>query len=120
MQVEIRKAGSNAVLTILDIGEINAVPQPGLWLDWGSGPFLVLLRRHRYQLKQGHYQLSSIALEVTPQLKPADAQWWNGQWVIGDPKCQFNARSPLLRCAVLPEGPCGSCAHFQLFSDSRQ
>ncbi|MFO0104097.1 MAG: DUF6464 family protein, partial [Cyanobium sp.] len=33
-------------------------------------------------------------------------------WVIGDPLCRFNARSPLLRCAVLPAGPCERCAHF--------
>ena len=43
--------------------------------------------------------------------QPADARWWQGRWVIGDPSCRFNARSPLLRCAVLPEGPCERCVH---------
>ncbi|MEE2695787.1 MAG: DUF6464 family protein, partial [Cyanobacteriota bacterium] len=28
--------------------------------------------------------------------------------------CRFNARSPLLRCAVLPEGPCDRCSHYSL------
>jgi hypothetical protein len=31
--------------------------------------------------------------------------------VIGDADCRFNALSPLLRCAVLPEGPCDRCVH---------
>jgi hypothetical protein len=48
---------------------------------------------------------------VKAQKQPADARWWQGRWVIGDPGCRYNARSPLLRCAVLPEGPCERCAH---------
>jgi len=32
---------------------------------------------------------------------------------LGDPNCAFNARSPLLRCAVNPDGPCQSCRHFR-------
>lgn len=31
---------------------------------------------------------------------------------IGDLSCQYNARSPLLRCAIKPEGPC-RCEHYQ-------
>lgn len=34
-------------------------------------------------------------------------------YVIGDISCQFNARSPHLRCAVNPSGPCDQCAHHQ-------
>lgn len=113
MQVELRLSGSNRLLARLDVAEFNAIPQPGLWMDWESQPLLVVQRRHRYTLKQGRYQLASIALEVKQQRRPADAEWWNGQWVIGNPNCHFNARSPLLRCAVLPEGPCASCGHFQ-------
>jgi hypothetical protein len=52
-----------------------------------------------------------VALQVKSQQQPADALWWDGRWVIGDPHCRFNARSPLLRCAVLPEGPCERCSH---------
>jgi hypothetical protein len=113
MQVELRLSGSTRLLARLDRGESQAIPQPGLWMTWESRPFLVLQRRHRYRLRHGRYELSSIALEVKPQAQPEDAQWWKGQWVIGDPSCHFNARSPLLRCAVLPEGPCARCAHFQ-------
>lgn len=28
-------------------------------------------------------------------------------------RCQYNARSPYLRCAVKPDGNCLSCKHFK-------
>ncbi|MFE4107180.1 DUF6464 family protein [Almyronema epifaneia] len=34
-------------------------------------------------------------------------------YTVGDLSCQFNARSPYLRCAVNPVGPCGTCQHYQ-------
>lgn len=33
--------------------------------------------------------------------------------VLGDRACIFSANSPLLRCAVNPEGPCEGCQHFE-------
>ena len=54
-----------------------------------------------------------MALDVKLEQRPADARAWQGGWVIGDPSCRFNALSPLLRCAVLPEGPCASCGAYQ-------
>ncbi|QEY31774.1 hypothetical protein EVJ50_05445 [Synechococcus sp. RSCCF101] len=106
--VELRLAGSDALLDRLVLEEI---PHPGRWWEHRGRPYLILQRRHRYGLRRGRYVLASIALQVRPQKQPADAQWWQGRWVIGDPACRYNARSPLLRCAVLPEGPCSSCAH---------
>ncbi len=108
MRVELRQAGSDRLLERLELEE---VPQPGRWLVVDNRSFLVLQRHHRYQLRGGRYELSSVALQVKPQCQPADARWWQGRWVIGDPSCRFNARSPLLRCAVLPEGPCERCDH---------
>lgn len=32
---------------------------------------------------------------------------------IGDPGCLYNARSPELRCAVNPDGPCQGCKDYQ-------
>ena len=32
---------------------------------------------------------------------------------IGNVSCQFNARSPVIRCAVNPAGPCEDCQHYQ-------
>ncbi|MEO1401156.1 MAG: DUF6464 family protein [Cyanobacteria bacterium J06635_1] len=33
--------------------------------------------------------------------------------IVGDLTCQLNARSPYLRCAVNPMGPCEGCRHYQ-------
>ena len=111
MRVELRQIDTDRLLAALEVGEIGDVPHPGRWLESAGRSFLVLQRRHRYQLRNGEYQLASVALQVKPQRRPADALWWNGTWVIGVPHCRFSARSPLLRCAVLPEGPCERCSH---------
>ena len=34
-------------------------------------------------------------------------------FVIGDISCQFNGRSPFIRCAVNPDGPCADCRYYQ-------
>jgi hypothetical protein len=112
LQLELRRIEDDGLIARLDAALLEEIPQPGRWLSVDQGSFLVLQRRHRYRLSNGRYELSSVALQVRAQRQPADAQWWNGRWVIGDPRCVFNARSPLLRCAVLPEGPCERCSHF--------
>ena len=108
MLVELRQAGSEALLDRIDLED---APQPGRWLETAGRSFLVLQRRHRYALRNGRYEIASIALLVKPQKRPDDAQRWHHGWVIGDPDCRFNARSPLLRCVVWPEGPCETCSH---------
>jgi hypothetical protein len=113
VRIELRRIDDDRLLDTLDLEGIEQVPHPGRWLLHGGSSFLVLQRRHRYQLRNGRYELASVALQVKVQRQPADARWWQGRWVIGEPACRFNARSPLLRCAVLPEGPCERCAHFQ-------
>ena len=112
MKVEIRQIDSDRLLEQIEVEVLADIPQPGRWLVLGERSFLVLQRRHRYQLRNGRYELASVALQVKAQRQPADARWWHNQWVIGDPNCRFNARSPLLRCAVLPDGPCERCSHF--------
>jgi hypothetical protein len=111
MQVELRAIGDDQLLELWEAENLESVPQPGRWLVHGDRSFLVMQRRHRYRLRAGRYELSTVALQVKPQHQPADSRWWGNGWVIGDPSCRFNARSPLLRCAVLPEGPCERCAH---------
>lgn len=113
VRIELRRIENDQLIETLEFEDLAAVPQPGRWLVHGEQCFLVLQRRHRYQLRNGRYELASVALQVKPQRQPGDARWWNGRWVIGDPGCRFNARTPLLRCAVLPEGPCERCVHYQ-------
>ncbi|MEM9542741.1 MAG: DUF6464 family protein [Cyanobacteria bacterium P01_E01_bin.42] len=33
-------------------------------------------------------------------------------YFIGNTLCRYNARSPYLRCAINPTGPCQNCRHF--------
>jgi hypothetical protein len=112
LRIELRQAGSGHLLDQLELKELGEIPQPGRWFLHGSRSFLVLQRHHRYQLRNGRYELATVALQVKAERQPREARWWNGGWVIGDPSCRFNARSPLLRCAVLPDGPCERCAHY--------
>ena len=109
--VELRHSGSER---LLDRIELEDCPHPGRWFDHGSCSYLVLQRRHRYALRSGRYQLASVVLLVKRQAQPKDAQRHRHGWVIGDPSCRFNALSPLLRCAVLPEGPCDQCRHHEV------
>ena len=111
MLVELRQAFSDQILYRLSLKD---PPHPGSWFRVDQDSFLVLQRRHRYTLCSGRYILTSITLMVQYQQRPADAVPWRHGWIIGNPNCQFNALSPLIRCAVLPDGPCNHCVHFVL------
>ena len=113
LRIELRQIDSDRLITVLEVESLAEVPHPGRWLQVQEASYLVLQRSHRYGLRDGRYELATVTLQVKAQRQPPDARWWNGRWVIGDPSCHFNARTPLLRCAVLPEGPCGDCAHFR-------
>ena len=112
MRILLRDSQSLRVFEVIDWLEPTA-PEPGRWLDHGGRCFLILQRSHRYRLRDGRYELAAVALDVKAQRRPVDARPWKGGWVIGDPACRFNARSPLLRCAVLPDGPCERCSAFE-------
>lgn len=111
MLVELRQSVTQVVIDRLDL---NDPPMPGQWFIHDQDSYLILQRRHRYKLLFGRYELSSIVLLVKSQRQPADAQFVGHGWVIGDSNCRFNALSPLLRCAVMPDGPCDRCVHWEL------
>ena len=87
-------------------------PQPGAYVEFAGQMYLVLERRHRYQLRSGCYQLHQIALYVEPFAAPAVGRPTDQQ-LIGDLTCVYSARSQWLRCAVNPAGPCDHCGHYQ-------
>lgn len=89
------------------------VPQPGGHLGYGGQTYVVLERRHRYQLCLGRYQLQRIQIYVKPLLSLEEVITVGDRILIGDPNCRYNARSELVRCAVNPTGPCQGCRHFQ-------
>jgi hypothetical protein len=88
-------------------------PQPGSYVELGEQAYLVLERRHRYQLQFSRYCLHHVALYVQPLEVPLERSRLNNRWVMGDASCRFNARSEVLRCAVNPAGPCNHCTHYQ-------
>jgi hypothetical protein len=92
---------------------LDWMPQPGDYLEVEAQTYAVLERRHRYQLRFGIYYLAKIAIYVQPAQLPSERSLLEGRWVLGDGSCEFNARSELLRCAVLPDGPCRGCRFYQ-------
>ncbi|MFT0796536.1 DUF6464 family protein [Synechococcus sp. H70.1] len=97
-----------------DSGEVveecpwESSPHPGTYVQLAEQHYLVLEKRHSYQLRQGKYHLCSIRALIRPVSSPLEI----GQ-LLGDPSCRFNAHSPLLRCAVNPSGPCQGCPHYE-------
>jgi Family of unknown function (DUF6464) len=80
-------------------------------------PILSLWILHR---TQAHYrQINSAVNDTTPitlslkALPPADMTCIDGfGYVIGKVSCKYNARSPYIRCAINPSGPCQDCRHY--------
>ncbi|WGS72587.1 DUF6464 family protein [Pseudanabaena galeata] len=80
-------------------------------------PILSLWILHR---TQDHYRRINSAVNVTPvtlslkALPPADMTCIDGfGYVIGKVSCKYNARSPYIRCAINPSGPCQDCRHYE-------
>ena len=68
-------------------------------------------RRARYRRTTGR---STFPRNPQSVHLPSDAHHVDGLgYIIGDLSCQFNARSPHLRCAVNPSGPCHGCIAYQ-------
>ena len=60
--------------------------------------------------RQVSLRLSSHPSGRSPVPEDPEALYISGVgFVIGDISCQFNGRSPFLRCAVNPCGPCADC-----------
>lgn len=88
-------------------------PQPGSYLELAGKTYAVLERRHRYQLRDGRYQLHTIVLSVQASPRSDEKSWVNGRWTLGDATCRFHAGSELVRCAVYPSGPCYGCRFYE-------
>lgn len=74
-----------------------------------------LMRRAQTQAQESlQAALTAAAMVGLPRSGNtlAEDPEWRPQWV-GDVSCRYNARSPLLRCAVNPCGPCQGCRHYQ-------
>jgi hypothetical protein len=68
-----------------------------------------LLARSDYRM--GMYE--TLPLAADPEMRYIERVGY----ILGDTSCQFNARSPHMRCAVNPEGPCEGCRHYEAVPD---
>jgi Family of unknown function (DUF6464) len=93
---------------------LDWMPQPGNYLELDGLTYVVLERRHRYHLQSGRYKLHKIALYVQAATRPDEQSLIDGQWVVGDASCIYNARSTLIRCAIQPIGPCEGCKYYEV------
>lgn len=74
-----------------------------------------------YRAERGIVDRFGLAVESAhyPAVNPwrqrhPDERYVDGMGlVIGDITCQLNARSPYIRCAVNPTGPCEECRFYE-------
>ena len=97
------------------LGKIHLdwMPQPGNYLDVDGKTYIVLERRHQYQLRRGKYNLFRILVYVQIAPENLERSFIDGRWIIGDGTCFYNARSEMIRCAVNPNGPCEGCRSWE-------
>ncbi|GAP97879.1 DUF6464 family protein [Leptolyngbya sp. NIES-2104] len=80
---------------------------------------LAFLLRHRLELQAQERLQAAMAAAERRQLQtllrlPPDYQYVEGVGaLIGDFTCVYNARSPYVRCAVNPSGPCETCRSYE-------
>ncbi|PZU97298.1 MAG: hypothetical protein DCE90_07005 [Pseudanabaena sp.] len=77
-------------------------------------PILSLWMLHRFQANQRQFNAEMTLPLQLKALPPADMTRIDGfGYVIGKVSCKYNARSPYLRCAINPDGPCQDCRHYE-------
>ncbi|WP_013320281.1 DUF6464 family protein [Gloeothece verrucosa] len=77
----------------------------GFWIIRRSKRrFQARMRRIRHRAY--HQAITSESSEPYPLTERSDR-------FIGEISCQYNARSPHLRCAVNPSGPCEGCPYYK-------
>lgn len=82
-------------------------PALSLWASFRAERRIV--ERFDLAMESGHYPTVNPWRQRDP-----DEHYIDGiGLVIGDITCQLNARSPHIRCAVNPTGPCEGCRAYE-------
>jgi len=72
------------------------------------------IRRYARERRYYHAYRELPSERLHPHLRSQDYRYIEGLgYIVGDLSCQFNARSPYLRCAINPSGPCEDCPAYQ-------
>jgi len=77
---------------------------------------LWVMRKAEAKAREGLRAAMEITAVASLQsdYRPLDQHYVEGVgYLIGDMTCKFNARSPYIRCAVNPIGPCHECPYRQ-------
>ena len=77
---------------------------------------LWVLRRadNRVQIRLSQFAESVSTRRPWQFEAPADLHYVEGfGYAIGNIACRYNARSPHIRCAVNPMGPCSECNQYE-------
>ncbi|MDX2231965.1 MAG: DUF6464 family protein [Leptolyngbyaceae cyanobacterium bins.349] len=81
--------------------------------------YLVTTGIRRYTRERRYHQTFEetpilITRSLQSHLQAQDYHYVEGLgYIVGDLSCQYNARSPHLRCAVNPSGPCQGCLLYE-------
>ncbi|MDJ1184196.1 DUF6464 family protein [Roseofilum casamattae] len=92
---------------------IGMIP-PALSL-WMMRKVEIQCQQRQEQLLQAHRRrpLRSPRERLLADLPTDSSRTIELSATIGDTTCQYNARSPYLRCAINPMGPCEQCCHYE-------
>lgn len=63
--------------------------------------------RHRESFRNNAYYYDRESYIISDRRRPIT------KYFIGDTTCANNARSPYIRCAINPSGPCDDCSHYE-------
>jgi hypothetical protein len=93
--------------TLMGIGAVIFITIVGFWLR----------SNHRLRARSRRLtvtEASSNRRFYKRMTRDPEEQYIEGVgYVIGDLSCNYNARSPYIRCAVNPDGLCQDCRHYQ-------
>lgn len=98
------------VAAILIIGLLP--PLASVWMMRKMGSQVqnrIMAARRRSQTRIRYQSIHSTQTLSSPEQHEVEGLGL----IIGDLSCRFNARSPYLRCAVNPDGPCQGCSAYQ-------
>lgn len=98
---------SNLIKLILII-IISVLPTLIYWLM-----FRKIKRRWQSRLRQTRLAIDYGSREESFDSFNNREETEYGQYYIGDLSCRFNARSPYIRCAINPHGPCRECSYYE-------
>lgn len=70
-------------------------------------------QRWQARLRRARWMTAYHSRNDSSRLYHGDPRLELERYFIGDINCRYNARSPYIRCAINPSGPCQDCTHYE-------